>query len=123
MTTSGISKKQLKEFMPIPYNHGMVLHRIHRYHCGALLRMEKCRKRCNDCKERLVSSLGKIKGKHVREPYGLLVWVLRDAIADIAEQGEGRAEIRVNKLGEPLEGNLFELLLKEFNNVDLSNRS
>jgi hypothetical protein len=113
MSRKRISKEDLAAMVATPLNTGMVLNRLQYFYCRPMQRRNECTTHCQDCATNIRHIIGGMKIHTSRDPYAVLVWRIRDRLAEIAEQGETRAEPRTDWLGEPLEANIFEQAIQD----------
>lgn len=103
----------LVEFAPWLHP-GKMVYRFHRYYCKPMRRMGKCSQVCSNCNEHLENIFRRLNnGGNPRDPYALLVWVIRDEIALISEADQSVAKPKKDWTGERVETNPFLLLQDE----------
>jgi hypothetical protein len=91
---------------------GKVLNRVHRFWCEPLTRRGQCHD-CRTCLETFKDIIKRAEAPDTKEPYALLVWLLRDRAAELAEEAERPTAVATtNWLGERAETNPFERLGK-----------
>lgn len=91
---------------------GRVLHRIHKHYCRKMNTRGKCDMNCEvTCKESIERIFRKFE--RAKDPYALLVWRSREAIALIDEQVERGGPVQ-DEWGEPKFNNVFQHLSEEF---------
>jgi hypothetical protein len=113
MNNKRISRDDLKAIVQTRLHVGMVLNRLQYYYCRPMNRMGQCTTRCQDCADNIRHIVGEMKIHNSRDPYAVLVWRIRDRLAEIAEQSETCAEPRTNWLGQPVETNIFEQVIQD----------
>ena len=89
------------------------VNRIRRYYCPTIVTQNKCSKPCSSnqfCKENLQKAL---QIKEARDPVAVLVWRLRDIVAEIKENEYETSGIQIGWTGEAINENPFEMLLEE----------
>jgi hypothetical protein len=93
---------------------GRVLHRLHRHYCEPMGARGHCTRDCSQCKSNLKRILAAAQLEEARDPYALLVWAAREAVAIEDEKLEqARARTPKDWLGRPTSPNPFVVLLDE----------
>jgi len=85
---------------------GKILYRVHRYYCTPLTLKGRCPGDCSKCNQ-LTKVFKKLhQSKDVIKRHALLVWLLRTAVANIAEKDEApRVKAEKDWLGMEVESN------------------
>ncbi|MGD2158248.1 MAG: hypothetical protein PVG32_15330 [Anaerolineales bacterium] len=93
---------------------GRVLHRLHKYYCEPMGARGHCTGDCRKCKPNLKGIFAAAQLEEARDPFALLVWAAREAVAVEDEKLE-QAKARTPKdwLGRPTCPNPFVVLLDE----------
>jgi hypothetical protein len=113
MNTKRISRDDLKAIVQTQLHVGMVLNRLQYYYCRPMNRMGKCTMRCRDCADNIRHIVGEMKIHNSRDPYAVLVWRIRDRLAEIDERSETCAQPRTDWLGQPIETNIFREVIRD----------
>lgn len=113
MNNTYISRQDFEAMVTTPLHIGMVLNRLHHYYCRPMKLMGKCTTQCQDCADNIRHIVGAMKIHSSRDPYAVLVWRIRDRLAEIAEQSETQAEPRTDWLGQPITINPFQEILQD----------
>jgi hypothetical protein len=92
---------------------GKVYFRLGAHYCKPMHLMGQCSLACHNCKAHIENILNRTeKADDLRDPYGLLVWSIREEIAGIAEQSEKPQGPMQDWLGVKVDKNPFEALLE-----------
>jgi hypothetical protein len=92
---------------------GKVYFRLGRHYCKPMHLMGQCTSDCQNCKAHIQSILSRVEeAETFSDPYGLLVWSIREEVADIAEQSEKPKGPIHDWLGMKVDKNPFEALLE-----------
>jgi len=91
---------------------GRVMHRIHKHYCRKMAARGKCDMRCEvTCKASIERIFRKFENPN--DPYALLVWRCREAIAVVDEQVASGGPVE-DEFGDPKFDNVFQHLAEEF---------
>lgn len=86
---------------------------VQNYYCSTLSRLGKCAHACENCQDRLVHIIEQSHSfVNPRNPEGVLVWCIRESLAQIQEQEENVKPVPVNWLGERINDDPFEMFLR-----------
>ena len=89
------------------------VNRIRRYYCPAIVTQNRCSKPCSSnqfCRENIQRAL---QIEDARDPVAVLVWRLRDIVAETKEREFETPGIQVSWTGEAINESPFELLLEK----------
>jgi hypothetical protein len=109
-----IGRKDLEAIVATQLNTGKVLYRLHRYFCKPMELRGKCRNECNVCKDYILHVFDVTAQAKGRDPYGNLVWAIRETLAEIDEREElPRARRPTDWLDQPVDRSPFKALKRE----------
>lgn len=93
---------------------GKVYYQLGAHFCRPMHLMRQCTRHCQSCSAHIQNILNQVEEtENSHDPYGLLVWWIREEVADIAEQPEKPVEPLRDWLGMKIDKNIFEILLEE----------
>jgi hypothetical protein len=111
MTMKVITSADLK--LDTSLQPGKVYYQLGTHFCKPLHLMRQCTIHCQSCSAHIQNILNRIEEtENPHDPYGLLVWSIREEIADIAEQSEEPQGPMQDWLGMKVDKNPFEALLE-----------
>ena len=86
---------------------------LQEHYCSVLSKPGKCSHVCDGCQDSLKQIFDQARSfVNPRNPEGVLVWCIRDRLAQIQELEENVKPVPVNWLGERINDNPFEMFLR-----------
>jgi hypothetical protein len=108
-----ISKEELRLLAePAGLTDGIILNRLHKHYCVPRNRRNQCSRQCRHCQDDICHILAGASARDIGDPYAMIVWGCREAIADLDDLAEKRAAPRLNALGETVDVSPFAAFLE-----------
>jgi hypothetical protein len=112
-----ITAADLQPMLTTELDLGICCHRLGRHYCTPMNSLGQCSSACQNCQVHLSKIFDKVQlrqnNEHIRDPYGLLVWAIREEVAEIEEQGELSASPLTDRIGQRVDQNIFQMYLEQ----------
>lgn len=106
-----ISVQELRQLAPTSLHEGKVMYNLQDHYCTAMHMSGHCSEECRNCQLYLRDIIRQSESSEARNPYALMIYVIRETVAKIREHKEPQ-KLLTNWLGQPRTENPFLLLLE-----------
>lgn len=106
-----ISVQELRLLAPTTLHEGKVMYNLQQHYCPAMHMSGHCSEDCKNCQPYLQKIIQQSETPEARNPYALMVYVIRETVAEIREKKLSQ-ELLTDWLGRPRNENPFLLLLE-----------